>query len=54
MKTLKLDATFHAQAKLMEEYKARRYAEWDLDYEIRVWKEREAELTGGASVEQRE
>lgn len=44
MKSLAIDATLHARAKLMEEFKAGQHFEWDLDYEIELWKNREAEL----------
>ena len=44
MKTLVVDMTLHAWAELMEEFKAGHHDEWDPDYEIVVWKEREAEV----------
>ena len=54
MKTLAIDATLHTQAKLMEEYKVGEHSKCDLDYEIEVWVKREAELTAGSSVEEKE
>ena len=47
MNFIAVDATFHAWAKLMEEYKARQHVIWDLDQEIQTWKDREAVLAGG-------
>lgn len=54
MKTLVVDETLHAQAKLMEGYKAGKHTKWDSDYEIGVWKDKEAELIDRVSVEERE
>ena len=51
MLSILVDATLHACAKLMEEFKARKHAEWDPDFEIRVWCERELEMVGGAAEE---
>ena len=45
MKTIAIDATLHARAELIKELKARKQGEWDPDYEIGVWREREVELT---------
>ena len=44
MKSVVVDATLHARAKLMEDFKAIKHSEGDPDYEIGFWKEREAEL----------
>ena len=44
MKSIAVDTILHPRAKLMEEYKARQHIGWDLDYEIRVWEEREVVL----------
>ena len=39
-----MDATFHARAELMEDFKVGQHADWDLDFEINVQNERKAEL----------
>ena len=44
MKSVTVDATLHAWVERMEEYKAGQHVNWDPDYDIRVWKEREAML----------
>ena len=44
MKFAAVDVILHARAKFIEEFKVGKYFEWDLDYEIGFWKEREAEL----------
>ena len=44
MKSVVVDALLHARVKLMEEFKAGKHSEWDPDYEIGFWKEREAEF----------
>ena len=44
MKSVAVDDTLHERVELMEDFKARKHIEWDLDYEIDFWKEREAEL----------
>ena len=36
MKSIVVDTTLHAKAKLMEEFKARQHADWDPNYDIRV------------------
>ena len=53
MKTIVVDVTLHARAELMAEFKAGRQAEWDPKYEIEVWKNREVELSGLESGEER-
>ena len=35
MKYVAVDATLHARAELMEEFKVGKHSEWDPDYEIR-------------------
>ena len=44
MKSVAIDATLHAKAELIEEFKAGKHFEWETDYEINFWKEREVEL----------
>ena len=44
MKYVAVDATFHARAELMEEFKVGKHVDWDPDYEISFWKEKDAEL----------
>ena len=44
MTSVAIDATLHAWAELMEEFKAGKHAEWDPNYEISLWMEKEAEL----------
>ena len=53
MKTITVDTTLHAWDELMEEYKVDQQAEWDPNYEIKVWREKESKLGGGASDEGR-
>ena len=40
MKSVAIDATLHARAELMEEFKVGKHSEWDLDYEISFWKKK--------------
>ena len=47
MKFVAVDATIHVRAELIEEFKAGKHSEWDLDYEIGFWKERETKLAEG-------
>ena len=47
MKFVAVDATLHARAKLMEKFQARQHVDWDLDFKIEVWKDKEAELARG-------
>ena len=44
MKYVVVDATLHSGDELMEEFKAEQHADWEPDYEIGVWKEREVML----------
>ena len=44
MKSVAVDAILHARAELIEEFKAGQHTDWDPDFEINVWKEREVEL----------
>ena len=44
MKFVAVDATLHARVEPMEEFKASKHFEWNPDYEIGFWKEKEAEL----------
>ena len=39
-----VDVTLYARAKLMEEFKAGQHVEWYPNFEIGVWKDKEAEL----------
>ena len=52
IKSISVNATLHARAKVMEEFKAGKHAEWDPDFEIGVWRERELELAGGGADEE--
>ena len=51
IKFIDVDATLHARAKLMEEYKAREHVNWDPDQEIKTQRDKEAVLTKGAEEE---
>ena len=44
MMSMAIDATLHARAEFMDEFKDGNHAEWDPNYEINFWKERESEL----------
>ena len=50
MKSMTVDATLHARAELMKEFKVGRQAECDPDMQIGVLREREAELVGGMAL----
>ena len=52
IKSLAVDATLHAHAEMMEEYKVGQQAEWDPDYEIGLWRNRDLELAGGTTEEE--
>ena len=53
MRSVVVDATFHERAELMEEFKAGQHVEWELDFEIGIWKEREGELAGARSMDEK-
>ena len=46
MKSLAVNANLHARVELIEEFKASQQADWDRNYKIGVWQERELKLTG--------
>ena len=54
MKTLSVDTTLHTCPELIEELKAGKQAEWDLDYEIGVLRDWEPELAGRMAEEEAE
>ena len=52
MKFVAVNATLQTRVELMEEYKADQHVGWDLDFEIKVWKEREVALAGDDEAEE--
>ena len=54
MKSVVVDVTLYARAKLMEEFKVEQHADWNPDYEIGDWKAREAVLAKVGQVEEEE
>lgn len=44
MKFMVINATLHARVEVVKEFKDGKLSEWDPDYEIGFWKDREAEL----------
>ena len=52
MNFITMDATLHAWAELMKEYKASKDVRWDPDHEIQTWKDRE--VVFGRKVEEEE